>query len=202
MCWGRSNAVGTKGGPRLRVRRIILSGLLGGVVLSAWGILGRGFLPFYHDAAWREIPNESLVFEAVTEQIRETGSYIYPYDVPADSAFHARFEEGPAFQILFRGESLEETELRDLALFALGLLFVPIIPAWVLSVTSHRRAAHYGQRVLFVALFGLLVALFHDLPAPGVHAPLDLRVALALDSIVGWTLVGMVLAWRIKPTPG
>jgi hypothetical protein len=182
------------------VRRIILSGLLGGVVLSAWGILGRSFIPFYHDAAWREIPNESLVFDAVTEHISETGSYITPYDVPADSTFHARFEEGPAFQILFRSESLEETELLDLTLYLLGLLCVPIIAAWMLSVTSPRYAAHYVQRVFLVALLGVLVALFHDLPAPGVLVPLDLRVALALDSVVGWTLVGMVLAWRIKPT--
>jgi hypothetical protein len=184
-------------------RRVIASGLLGGVVLLVWTAVWFGLVPFHHDATAREIPDEDVVFDVISERIGETGIYSYPYDVPADSAFHERFEAGPILQILFQkeGGAAPSETVRFLSV-VLAYLLVPIIPAWALSVASHERTGRYIQRVWLVMLFGIFVAVFRDLTPTGIMVPSEFSLVVAVHSVVGWGLVGIILAWRISPELG
>ena len=58
----------------------------------------------------------------------------------------------------------------------------------------------FGSRVLFVALLAGFVALQSRLlDWSWWRFPLDYSLVAALDLVVGWTLAGLVLAWRVKP---
>jgi hypothetical protein len=174
--------------------------LLGGVVLLVWTAVWYGLFPFFHDATAHEIPDEDVVFGVIANRVDRTGIYLYPYDVPADSAFHTRFEAGPILQILFRkeGGAAPSETVRYLSV-VLAYLLVPVIPAWVLCVVSHERTRRYSQRVGIVLLFGIFVAVFRDLTPTGILAPFEFSIVMATHSVVAWGLVGIVLAWRMGP---
>ena len=75
-----------------------------------------------------------------------------------------------------------------------------MLAAWMLSVTSVRILCSYPRRVLFFTVIGLLFAVFGDLMQFGIGGyPLKAALLLALNSIIAWTVVGLVVVWRIKP---
>jgi hypothetical protein len=79
-------------------------------------------------------------------------------------------------------------------------LVTPMIAAWMLSLTSQQVLSNYPRKVLFFTGIGLLFALFCDLMKFGIGGyPLQDALLLAAHDIVLWTLVGMVVAWRLRP---
>jgi hypothetical protein len=76
------------------------------------------------------------------------------------------------------------------------------VAAWMLSLASARTIASYPRKVLFFAAIGLLLAVFGDLMSFGIDSySLNDALMLAGHDILAWTLVGLVVAWRIKPEP-
>jgi hypothetical protein len=58
----------------------------------------------------------------------------------------------------------------------------------------------YARRVLFVATVGLLIAVTGDLSQYDIgRYPLGSAALLALDTLVAWTLVGLVMAKIVRP---
>jgi hypothetical protein len=91
-----------------------------------------------------------------------------------------------------------------LALFQIPFFFLPpIIGAWMLSLTSRRIISSFPRKVLFFMGFGLLFALFGDLMDFDIGGyPLNDAILLAVHDILAWTVVGLVVAWRIRPEAG
>jgi hypothetical protein len=74
-----------------------------------------------------------------------------------------------------------------------------LIVAMLLTLAAHSLRG-YGQRVIFVtgiATFAVLVTHLADWNW-GMF-PTSYVVPVAADILIGWTLAGMVMAWRIKP---
>ena len=179
-------------------KTVFTSGLLGGVVMLVWTAVWFGLNPYFHDVTAGEIPDEDVVFSTIAERLEETGIYSYPYDVPADSAFHAQFEAGPILQILFQSEGgAAPSETISYLGVVLAYLLVPIIPAWILSWLAQERRARFRQRVGVTMLFGIFVAIFRDISPTGLLLPINFSLVMAVHSLVGWWLVGLVLAWRM-----
>jgi hypothetical protein len=83
-----------------------------------------------------------------------------------------------------------------LALF----LLAPMVGAWMLTQTSMRVKSSYGRKVLFFSAIGLLFAIYGDLTRYGIGGyPLNGALKFAAYHIVTWTLVGLAVAWRIRP---
>jgi hypothetical protein len=77
---------------------------------------------------------------------------------------------------------------------------VPVVAAWMLSVTSKKTLASPLRKVAFVACIGLLFGVWGHLGNFGIGGyPLESTIALMVHDIILWTLVGLVLAWRIRP---
>jgi hypothetical protein len=143
-----------------------------------------------------QIPNESLVYETLKANIVEPGRYTCNPEPTPDG----RFPQGePVFGVLYSGVGHESAG--GLMLFDFfSLLLAPIIGAWMLSQTSQRVMSSYMRKVLFFTAIGLLFALFSDLMNYGIgNYPLNNAIILAVHSIVVWTVVGLVVAWRMKP---
>ena len=71
----------------------------------------------------------------------------------------------------------------------------------MLSITSKKILESYFRKVLFFIGIGLLIALFTDLMDFGIGSyPLKDALIFAVHNITVWTVIGLVVAWRIKPS--
>lgn len=58
-------------------KRIILAGILGGIVFFFWGFVYHDLLPF-GEAGVKELPNEQAVLSNLKTQVSEPGLYFFP----------------------------------------------------------------------------------------------------------------------------
>ena len=182
-------------------RKVITSGLLAGFAGVLWTVLTLGLVPVRDDMGWKEVPNEASVLEVLDANLPETGLYLVPGHSPPDSLFRARHDDGP----LFRVHSLRNgTEGPIRALISiLALLLAPLIPAWFLFRLCQLGSPGFWARAGVVGLFGLFLALTGHIQLWGMELyPVLYALFLSANGIATWVVIGMVLAWRIKPDPG
>ncbi len=177
------------------LKKVVVAGLLGGVVLIVWTFLVNGLLGFNNRINMKQIPDERLVYELLEEEVYEPGRYICNPE-GGEEGFPA---EGPVFSILYSG--MGHGDAGKMMLVQLPLFFLaPLIGAFLLSMASRKVLLSYGRKVLFFSLIGLLFAVFGDLNSFGIGGyPLESALILAAHSVVVWTIVGLVVAWRMKP---
>ena len=146
----------------------------------------------------KPLSDQKEVQYALKERITEPGIYICPYRPPDDTLFPDYGNE-PIFAIKYTG--LTHNTARGIFTFSLLLVFIaPMIAAWMLSVTSEKILSKYYRRVLFVMVLGIFLAVFGDLMRSSTESELtEYLIFLAINSIITWFLVGLVIAWRIKP---
>ena len=160
-----------------------------------WTFVVNGILRFQANIDMKRIPAEREVYELLKEHIADPGRYIFNPEVTPEG----RFPDGqPVFSVLYGGtghESAGGLMWVGLAVFLLS----PMIGAWMLTQTSERVKSSYGRKVLFFVAIGLLLALFGDLTRFGIGSyPAKDAIAFAVNHVVAWTLVGLVVAWRIR----
>lgn len=178
------------------LKRVIISGLLGGVILVAWTLAANGILGFRSNIDRKPIRDERQVYDCLKGNIVEPGRYICNPEVALSDTFPG---EEPVFGITYSG--MGHGSAGRLMLVQLVLFFLaPAIGAWMLSLTSRRILTSYPRKVLFFAALGLLVALSGLLTNYRIDSyPLTDALLLAAHDVIAWTLVGLVVAWRIQP---
>ena len=181
------------------LRKVIVSGLLGGLVLFGWTFVVNGIFGFRNSIDMTQIPAERQVYEVLQQSIAEPGRYIVNPELTSQGTFPG---EEPVFSVHHSGmghESAGRLMLLQLALFFIA----PTIGAWLLSVTSGRVLASYPRRVLIFVAVGPLLAVYGALQNCGIDSyPLGDALMLAGRDILSWTLVGLVVAWQMQPEPG
>ncbi len=181
------------------LKKVIVSGLLGGVILIASTFVINGIFGFRSSIDMKPIPDERQAYECLKGSIVEPGRYICNPELTSSGSFPG---EEPVFGIYYSGmghESAGGLMPIQLALFVLA----PTVAAWMLSLTSERTIASYPRKVLFFAAIGLLFAVYGDLMSFGIDGyPLSDALMLAAYDIMVWTLVGLVVAWRMQPESG
>jgi len=177
-------------------KKVIISGLLGTVVLIIWNILINGIFGFKSSIDMKQIPNERQVYAVLKENIVEPGRYTCNPEITPER----RFAEGePVFSVFYGGVGHEAAGGEMLSSLVVFLL-APVIAAWLLAQTSAKILSGYGRKVLFFSLIGLLFAIYHRLTNFGIgNYPLSDAIILAIHDVVLWTLMGLVVAWRMKP---
>lgn len=180
------------------LKKVIIAGMLGGIVLIIWTFVVNVLFGFKSSLEMKQIPNERQVYEILKENIVDPGKYICNPELTAERPFP---DGEPVFGVLYSGighESAGKLMLIELVVFFLA----PIIGAWMLSQTSRRIMSSYPRKVLFFVAIGLLFALFTDLTNFDIGSyPIKDAILLAINNIIVWTLVGLAVAWRIKPEP-
>ena len=111
------------------------------------------------------------------------------------------FPEGePVFSVIYGGVGHEAAGTLMVLRLIVGFLGV-FISAYMLSQTSAQVLTSYWRKVLFFTAIGLLFAMFSDLPKFGIGGyPFKDAIFLGINSVISWSLVGLILAWQIKPT--
>jgi len=178
--------------------RFVRSGLIAGLIGVLWTILTLALIPIRDSMGWKEVPNEAVVLQVLDENLSETGLYLVPGHSPPDSLFRSRHSDGP----LFRIHSLRNGTEGPIRAFIsiLSLLLAPLIPAWFLAKICQREYLAYSSRVFIVSLFGVFLTLASEIQLWGMELyPLLYSLLLSANAITAWIVMGLFLAWRIKP---
>lgn len=179
------------------LKRVIVAGVLGGVVMIVWAFVVNGMFWFTKRVAMKDVPDERAVYEVLKKNIVAPGRYVCnPALTPSGFPLNE-----PVFGITYSGTGHETAGREQLIHFATAFL-ATIIAAGMLAMASNRILASYFRRVLFFAVIGLLIAVFSDLPKSGISAyPMHDALLWAAYDVAMWIVVGFVVAPVIKPKP-
>lgn len=182
-------------------KKVIAAGLLGGAVVFIWLFTTNAVLPFKSDLIHEIAPNQLTVHGALKENITEPGTYSVPYLSREEEGLLPDYRNQPVYTIIYEGYTHGGTGASP----SLPPLFIPFVvslaAAWMLSVTSERILSNYLRRFLFVALIGVIIALYDDILQMSLGPqPRDYLVFVAVNNVVTWALAGLVIAWRVKPS--
>jgi len=187
--------------------KILLAGILGGVVMFIWTSIAHMALPL-GEAGLREIPNESAVLGAMQNNIGEqTGLYIFPGPGVGKNA--TRQEKNEAMKHM--GEKMATNPSGILMYHApgrpmafgklLGIefgteLLEAILVVFLLAQTS---IASFAGRVGFVLVAGILASIATNVSYWNWYGfPCVYTASYMLIQIIGFFLVGIVAAFILR----
>jgi hypothetical protein len=191
------------------MKRIVLAGIVGGVVLFVWGAVAWMVVPL-HTPTIKTLPNEDAIRSVLREAVKEPGVYSIPgypqgqsmskqEAAAAMSSFEAKHRAGPVGVLVLRPQGGEPMEAR---VFLSGFILqvaVAAVAAWLLSLAAGNLRS-YGARVQFVTVLGAFAALAVDLQYWNWWAfPTDYTIGMVADHVIGWFLAGLALAAIVKP---
>jgi len=184
------------------MKRVLIAGLLGSVVLFIWGFISWAALP-WHNATMPSLPNEEAVVESLRANVNTTAVYQFP-GMPADDAesqqaWTEKYKRGPYGILIYIAQGADPMAPQPfIGGFVLSLL-TATLAAYLLSLGANKLTG-YSQRVIFVTLLGVFAALVsHFSMWNWMHVPTGYSLVMAADLVIGWLLAGLVIAWRIKP---
>jgi hypothetical protein len=193
--------------------RILLAGVLAGIVSFIWGAASHTLLNL-GESAMKEIPNESAVLPVMNQSIREPGFYFYPGGMMSIQKLPKEQQEAATRQweetyrtmphgiLILTPPNGTLLNFPKLLLTQLGIDVIGgVIAAVLLSLAAASLPSLVG-RVLFVASLGVFASLAIDAPYCNWYGfPGRYLISSFIDSTVGWALAGLVLALLIKPRP-
>ncbi|MBZ5725790.1 MAG: hypothetical protein LAP87_12420 [Acidobacteriia bacterium] len=189
-------------------KRVLLAGLLGGLILFVWEFVAHEALPL-GEAGLKALPNEPAARAALKQAAPDTGLYIFP--APDLTPGMTRAQQQQAMQVML--DKIRTGPVGILAIhpdgvptpFAqqLATQFATDVVAMLLAAALLARAAAsrgFGGRLLLVTLLGLLPSLRAGIPYWNWYGfPATYVAAQATVDVVGFFLGGLVLAWLVRP---
>jgi hypothetical protein len=182
---------------------VVIAGLLGGLVAFVWIFLSNAMVPIKSRMIHKTVPGQMEVHASLKENITEPGTYSIPYLSNREQEAYPDYRSEPVYSVTYSGYTHGDTGSIADILVPIGLIFASaLIVAWMLSVASPRLLSSYARRVLFVALVGVVIALWDDLGQMYLGPqPRDYLAFLAVNNIIAWFVTGLVIAWKVKPRP-
>jgi len=180
--------------------RVLLGGLLGGIVVFAWGFISHVMTPI-GEMGLQTIPNEEPVIAALREQIKSPGLYFYPgMDMSKTlpeaeqkaweekyKASHGLIVVGPPVDAVLSPKQLVTQIVTD----TIGTLLI----ALVVSMT----AVGYVGRLAASTIMGVFSWVSISLPHWNWYGfPASFTIGEGIDGIVGALLAGAVIAAIVK----
>jgi hypothetical protein len=181
--------------------KVVIGGLLAGIVVFFWGALAHMVLPL-GEMGVRRLPNEEPVIVAMRDTIREPGFYLFPgkdmsrqASESEEQAWQAKVKQGPVGVIIIRPSGGEVMLPRQLGTELATNVGSALLAGFLLTFI---RSGYWG-RVLFVSLLGAFGFLTISVPYWNWYGfPADFTAAEAIEQVVGWFLAGLVLAAIVR----
>ena len=187
--------------------RILLSGVLGGIVMFLWTSIAHMALPL-GEAGINEIPNELAVLNAMQSGMGDkTGLYIFPglgvgknatreEKSEAMKQMHQRIAANPSGLLMYHPPGRQFAFGKSLAVEFSTEVLQSILVIWLLAQT---RIGSFAGRVGFVLIAGILAAITTNVSFwnwygfPGVYI-----ASYIVIEIVGFVLVGVTAALLLR----
>jgi hypothetical protein len=178
------------------LKRVMIAGLMGGLVMIVWLIVVDGILGFKRGIDSKQIPEERSVYAFLAEHVKEPGRYVLNPEVVPEQGFPG---DDPIFSVQYTGLGHDDAG-QEMIVGLVIMLLSAIAGAWLVSNSSSRILSRYHRRVAFLAMIGVVVALL------GIGARFGLAAysfgdasALALHDLGAWIAAGLVMSWLIRP---
>lgn len=182
--------------------RILLAGILGGVVMFIWSFIAHDVLPI-GELGVGEIPNEDTVTGAIQSSLGDkTGFYIFPGPGLSSDATREQKAEGmkkieekmaagPAGVLIYHPKRVFNFPKRLVIEFVTEVVLT-ILAAFLLAQTS---ITSFVGRVGFFLVVGILAAIATNVPYWNWYGfPKVYTFGLMLTEIVAFFLAGIVAA--------
>jgi hypothetical protein len=181
------------------MKKILIASLLGAITMFAWGAISWAVLP-WHTSAIHTLSNEDAIVAAIKAGSNPTGVYVIPgFTLPKDVII-AKTEAGPKAYIFYHAEGMKAMDPMFFVKAIILDIIILIIAVSMLSKISWSLAS-YGNRVRFMMMIGLIVAIGTRLGDVIYFShTLEFSIPMALDEVISWTLAGLVVAKFTKPT--
>ena len=180
------------------MKRILLAGLLGGIVFLAWLIIVDGIFGFKRSIEMNQLSDERLVYEFLTEHVTEPGRYVCNPEVLPEQRFPGN---DPIFVVQYSGLGHDDSG-QEMLVGLIIMFLAPFFGAWLLANTSSRILSSYGSRILFLFGIGVVFSLFGIMARFSIASyPLGDTLILTLHDLAVWVVAGLVIALMIRPVP-
>ena len=187
------------------VKKLILGGIFGGVVLFAWGALSWMVLP-WHRSTIQKFGQENVVEVVLAANAPTAGVYIVPNACPlktpdktARQAAQKKAETGPFAFVVVSPKGVGPMKRNMIREFAIQILAAMFITTLLLRLGK----TSYGNRVVSAVLFAFAASLVTEVSNWNWWGfPLNFTLAACADLLVGWFLAGLVIAKIAEPGKG
>ena len=186
--------------------RIIVAGIVGGIVMFFWGAVAHMFLGV-GEAGVKTLPDakEAPIVAAMKSNITEPGLYFMPgMDMSRTptteemAAWTAKYEAGPTVFLVYNQTGETAMSPKQFGVEFASNILAAIVGAFMLSWT----VPSFGKRVALATLIGLAAWLsinvsywdWYRFPGAFVNSEL-------IEQVVGWFLSGLAMAFVLKPKP-
>ena len=190
--------------------KILLAGILGGIVMFIWTSIAHMFLPL-GEAGIREIPNEAAVLDAMKANIGEqTGLYIFPglgvgerptreQKNEAMKHMNEKLATNPSGIFMYYPPGRSFSVGRSLGIEFATELLESILVVFLLAQT---RITGFVGRVGFVFVAGILAAIATNVSYWNWYGfPCVYTASYISIQIIGFLCVGLVAGFVLRKTP-
>jgi hypothetical protein len=194
-------------GEPIMVKRVILAGILGGILLFNWGFVAHMVLPI-GEMGVHVLPDEAAVVGPIRGTVKEPGFYLFPgMDMSGKAsesekqAWAEKAKQGPVGVLIVRPRG-GEFVIGPLLLNEVGTNLLSAILA-ALLLSQVRVGASYWTRVGLVTLLGLFAFVTVVVPYWNWYSfPADFVASEAIEHVVGWFLAGLAMAAIVRAPRG
>jgi hypothetical protein len=190
--------------------RILLAGILGGIVMFIWNFVAHDLLPL-GEMGVRVLPNEDTITSALQTNLADnSGFYIFPsggltpgatgeQKQAAMKKAEEQMAAGAAGVLIYRPKRIFNFPKRLIIQFATDVAEA-LLAVFLLAQTG---ITGFGGKVGFVLTAGILAAITTNVPYANWYGfPKDFTLGQMIIQIVGFLLVGMVAAFLLRrPNP-
>lgn len=191
------------------MKRVIIAGFIGAIVLFFYGMISWTVLP-WHTKTYKPIPAESVVVNTLQQNISDTGAYYFPgipvHSPDADAAtkktmndqWIAKHKQGPLGMVIFHAQGIDPMSPMIMIQGFIISLLGAMLAAGFLKISCAGKCK-YAVRVMFVTTLGIFVALVSDLNYWNwLFFPTDYTLVMIADDILSWFLAGLAIAFIVK----
>lgn len=186
-------------------KKVILAGILGGILMFIWGGLWHDQLPTAF-AGLHSLPNEQAVLSVMKTNIPEAGMYLFPgLGVPDDAPFSQKkeamkkLEQNPPSSpqgVLIYEPAGAGLSAKMLVTEAATNIVQALLVAFLLAQTGLKR---FSSRLGFAFVIGVLAAITTNISLWNFyHFPGSWIAGQISFLILGYFLVGIVVAAIVK----
>jgi hypothetical protein len=183
--------------------KILIGGVIGGLVLFFWGFVSHMLLPL-GEMGMQSLRQEEGVAAALKNDVIEPGLYFLPgrdmSKKPTQEEMQAHMEKvakGPyAFMVVYPAG--RDTSLGKRLPIELG---TNVVCALLAAMIVSQLRPGFFVRVACVTLIGVLASVMSDVPFWNWYGfPTDFTLAQLIEHSVGWLLAGIALAAIVRPS--
>ena len=179
-------------------KSIFWGALVGAIIAFAWCAVSWMVLPWYN-TQFKQFKDSEQVADVIRNQVTEHGLYMLPgccgsCDDPAEEVrWKQNYERGPIMLASIDPKGAKFDMTRNL-IIQFVMFFVA---AWIVSylLTQFKPKSTYGERVFYVTMIGLFLAIVSVVPMwSWWRYPTGFVMVSFLDTVITWFLAGLGIA--------